>query len=344
MAVAEKRVTTLAEKLVEARLSEVLESKFDSRELRLSESGACPRRRVARALGLPFDEDTQEDAEYYERGNVNEAWVVQMFREAFPRKCRTQVEVHTPTGEVGHIDLWFPEQALVVEIKSVSLGAKELPRPEHVYQVQAYLHFYRDSKGRRKASKAEIVYIKWGAGLKCEAYPVLYDPEAGAKIEAELKTLHKYIERNELPAIPEGYKPEKYPCSWRNRQGIVRCPRWSACWESIEEVPALNAPELADDLARYYTIHNHLRELKASQKALESSLAILQQRLAAVFDAHQVSEVQAGGYSLKRTHTAGRVSYDLAAAMKANVITPEQLAGFEKVSAGYDTWTIKEAK
>lgn len=332
---------TITSHLVTSRMEAVLKSKFDPKEFRLSESGACPRKRVARVLGLPAGENTTEDAEYFERGNVNEQWIVQMYREEFPRRCRTQVEVRTPFGDVGHMDITFPAERRVIEVKSVSLGAKELPRPEHVRQLMAYLHWWVDSKGNRKADSGEIVYVKWGAGLKVEAYPVLYDPGMGREIEEELRLLHTYADREELPSIPEGHKPEKYPCAWRNKAGEVKCPYWETCWQDAATAPAVDAPEVADTLERYFGLADTLKSLKVSVGEVEGAIDLLRQRVGVVLDAHKADSAKAGRYTVKRTKVPGRTSYDIAAALKVGAVTGEQLAPFTKTSDGYERWSIK---
>jgi CRISPR/Cas system-associated exonuclease Cas4 (RecB family) len=334
----------IAAQLIRRRMSDVLEDRFDPRELRLSESGACHRKRVARALGLEGKELDETDAAYFERGNVIEAWVVALFREAFPRRCRTQAEVRTPTGEVGHIDLWFPQERRIIEVKSVSYGARELPRPEHIAQIQAYLHFFRDAQGERKARLAEIVYVRWGAQLEAEVYPVRYNPEHGRLIEAELETLHDHIRRGTLPDIPVGYKPEAYPCSWRNRAGVVKCSHWALCWANAATAPPLDAPEVADDVVRYAELEAKLRVVKAAADDLEAAIRAIRERLGTVLAAHAASELTAGGFLVRRTPVEGRTSYDIAAALKAGVVTEDLLAPFARQSAGYDRWTIKPDK
>ena len=335
------QLDTITTNLVASRLEAVLKSKFDPKEFRLSESGACPRKRVARVLGLPADANTTEDAEYFERGHVNEQWIVQMYREEFPRRCRTQVEVRTPFGDTGHMDITFPAERRVIEVKSVSLGAKELPRPEHVKQLQAYLHFWVDSKGNRKADSGELVYVRWGAGLKVEAYPVLYDPDMGKTIEDDLRLLHTYAEREELPAIPDGYRPERYPCAWRNKAGEVKCPYWETCWQDVATAPAVDAPEVASDLERYFDLQQTLRTLKNSAEEVDGAIDLIRQRLSVVLDAHKADSAKAGRYTVKRTAIPGRTTYDIPAALKANAVTPEMLASFTKVAEGYERWSIK---
>ncbi len=344
MALSDQTAGTISADLIRRRMAEVLEDRFDSREFRLSESGACPRKRVARALGIQGDEPDESDAAYFERGNIVEQWVVSLYRAEFPRRCRTQVEVRTPTGEVGHIDLTFPAERRIVEVKSVSVGARELPRPEHVRQVQAYLHFARDARGERKFDLGELVYVRWGAGLDPEVHPVRYNPELGQAIETELRLLHDYRDRGELPEVPACHKPERYPCSWRNRWGVVKCPYWPMCWADAEAVPPLEAPEVAEEVARYADLDAKLRAARQTADDLEAAVKVIRERLAAVLDAHEARRLAAGGYVVTRTPVEGRVSYDLAAAITAGVVTEAALAPFRKVSTGYDRWSVKPDK
>jgi len=340
-----QRQEPIAAQLIRHRMNDILEDDtFDPSELRLSQSGACRRKRVARALGIEGTSFDETDAGYFERGNVIEAWVVSLFREAYPRRCRTQVDVTTPTGETGHIDLWFPKERRIIEVKSVSFGARELPRPEHVMQVQAYLHFFRDAKGERKARLAEIVYVRWGAQLEAEVYPVRYDPEYGRLIEAELEALHGYLERRVLPDIPFGHKPEAYPCSWRNRAGVVKCEYWDLCWTNVETAPPLDAPAVADDVKRYADLDHQLRTHKAAAKDIESAIGTIRERIGAVMTAHGAKRLAAAGYVVSRTPVEGRTSYDIRAALKAGAVDEEILAPFTRKAAGYDRWTIKADK
>ncbi|HHV62347.1 MAG TPA: hypothetical protein GXX51_06885 [Firmicutes bacterium] len=339
-----EQAVAITQGLIERKMQEVLQSDFDPREFRLSESGACPRKRVARVLGYPAEEPDEEDAAYFERGNIVEAWVVSLYREAFPRRCRTQVEVRTPTGEVGHIDLWFPAEKRIVEVKSVSIGARELPRPEHVAQVQAYLHFFRNSRGERKAENAEIVYIKWGAGLQSEVFPIMYDPVQGEKIEQELRRLHEYRDRGELPPLPRDAKPEAYPCSWRNRAGQVKCPYWSMCWTDAKNLPPLDGEAMADKVTRYAEICEKLRAAKAVVDDLEGAKRLLEQYFSPVMDASGADALRASGYLLKRTKIAGHISYDVKAAIAAGVVSEQALEPFKKESAGSFRWSLRKEK
>ena len=340
----EADIRPISAALIQRRMAAVLEDRFDSREFRLSESGGCPRRRVAKALGIAGEEFDEATARYFERGHIVEAWVVDLFRAEYPRRCRTDVQVHTPTGETGHIDLTFPAERCLFEVKSVSAGAKELPRPEHVRQVQSYLHFALDAAGRRRFDRAELVYAKWGAGIETESIPVAYDPAAGRDIERELVELHAYRDRGTLPPIPAGHKPESYPCSWRNRAGRVQCSHWSLCWANIAVVPPLDAPEVAEDVARLAELEGKVCNYRQTVEDLEGARDLLRRRLGVVLSTHGAASLTAGGYLVLRTPVKGRESYDMASALTAGAVKAKTLAPFLRVGAGYDRWTVRRVK
>lgn len=335
----------LTAELIEKRLSEVLAPKFDTKEFRLSESGACRRKRVARAMGLESEAFTREDAEYFERGNMVEKWVIELFRQSYPRRVRTQEKVKTPYG-TGHIDLWFPAEALSVEVKSASVGAEPyLPKSEHLYQVQAYQHFYKDSKGRRKIERSELLYVILGGRLKTISYNVEYNREIGERIEAELIELASMRDKGELPPIPQGYQNDQYPCSWRTRMGEEgKCAFFKHCWggEQKEEIKGIQTvDELAKVFHEYAVARDAYSELNKAVEAKKQEVRYLEELMADYFASRKAEQLAAGPYVVKRTLVAGRVDYDIESAVLAGVVTKSALEPFKKIGKGYFKWTIK---
>lgn len=345
---------TLTSSVVASRLQEVLESKFDPREWRMSELGSCPRRHVLRVVGYEADAMSEETAAYFERGNIIESWLVQQFREQYPRRVRTQVEVLGP-GCTGHIDLYLATERLIVEVKTANEAAEQfgLPKPEHLYQVQAYLHFGRKHgilyNGRTTRlpddARAEIVYFLLGRQLRYVVYPVEYSPAVGHEIECNLQALQQMAQRGELPGVPAGYSADRYPCSWRG--GEVRCPFYRYCWDGqAETAPAGDAPgaeqlfrKYADTRARYGVLSDQI-------KAVKQQLDYLEEQLEDVFRARQVDKgaLIAGGVQISRTPVAGRVTYDIESAALAGAVDLDRLAPWKRIGSGYVRWTVKEAR
>lgn len=220
---------SIATEAVQAYYEKARRPKFNPAEFRLSESGDCRRKRVLKAMGVdPTHTAPEETFRTMETGHLWENWLVERIRErGLP--VATQVVVETPYGASGHIDAVVVTDAgkLIVECKAVSQWAKDLPDARHVQQVQAYLHFYGRQRG---ITQAEIVYIHRENGAGPFPYPVEYDPEAGAAIEAELRELRAHVERKDPPQIPDGMAADKFPCYYKTRQYEVHCPFWGHCW------------------------------------------------------------------------------------------------------------------
>lgn len=345
---------TLTGGVIAARLQEVLESRFDPREWRMSELGSCHRRHVMRVLGYDADPHSEETAAYFERGNILESWLVEQFRKQFPRRIRTQVEVLGP-GCTGHIDLYFPAEALIVEVKTANEAAEKfgLPKEEHLWQVQAYLHFGRRDGIRLNGrdmrlpdnARAEIVYFLLGRHLRHVVYPVTYHPGIGDEIEQRLLRLQEMARAGKVPPIPADYAADRYPCSWRG--GEVRCQFYRYCWGGAQEAaPVGEAPdaerlfrEYADTRARHGAISDQL-------KAVKEQLGYLEEQLEDIFRAHQVDKgaLVAGSVQISRTPVAGRVSYDLQAAELAGAIDLKTLEPWKTQSSGYVRWSVKEVR
>jgi hypothetical protein len=78
-----------------------------------------------------------------------------------------------------------------------------------------------------------LLYGIIGTGLSEVAFDVEYDPSTGAAIEAELEYLSALAEKGEPPAVPRGYVPTQYPCSWYDKELGVRhwCAYREHCWK-----------------------------------------------------------------------------------------------------------------
>ncbi|MBE3576914.1 MAG: hypothetical protein IMX00_04415 [Limnochordales bacterium] len=345
---------SVTEELIQNRLRAVLQPKFDRAEFRLSEVGKCPRMRVMRVLGYEEQPPTEEDARYFERGHIAEAWVVQQYRRTYPRHTRAQMKVHTPYG-TGHIDLWFPGKALIVEVKSVGRWSFDnaIPRDEHIAQVQAYLHFFRDHKGQRRADHAELVYVDMDT-LRMRVFPVQYDPTQGEAIEKELEQLTRMANLGQLP--PVTYFPDQEPCVTHTPQGVKRCPFWQHCHSETDPFDPLYSGKPDEEalqlIAQYREVKSKLDELEKSHKQatepLRAKVTELQEALDAVYDRLGVDETIApDGTTVKRTKVPGRLTWDLDSAEKAGVFTSEMkqaLLPFAKQTGGYTRWTLKGGK
>lgn len=347
----------LTSAVISERLAAVLDSKFDPREWRLSESGGCQRKRVLRVLGYEADEFSEETAGYFERGNILERWLVEQFERQLPGQVATQVEVIGP-GCLGHMDIFMPTQPLIVEVKTANESAEQfgLPKAEHLMQVQSYLHFGRKNGVRVPGqpepivlpddTRAEIVYFLLGRHLRHVAFPVEYNPAVGEEIERNLLTLQEMAGREEVPDVPAEYDAGRFPCSWRH--GEVTCPFYRHCWSEVatEPAPAVDDADAARLFAEYREAKARYTTANDEADTLKQQVRFLEDHLADIFAGRQVDKgaLQAGGVQISRSPVAGRVTYNMEGAALAGAVDLARLEQFRQIGAGYTRWTVKATK
>lgn len=351
----------ISEELVNTKMDDVLESDFDPTKFRLSNTGKCQRYRMLKVLGYDLANPTEEQAQYFERGNMLENWFVDQIINQFPRKTRKQVEVPTPYGDTGHMDIWFPnppdDDATIIEVKSVSEKAKhyQLPKEDHIKQVQSYMHFYRDSRGNRRANRAEINYIFFGRKLETQAFEIKYDKLMGESIESELKQLHQWKDEEYVPNIPEGMEPDEFPCFWVTGDGHEgHCPAYEHCWaDHIKEVEGDETPDYTGDDTieklfnkyqkikdKYSEANKNVRQLKKEKKKIEKALNFH-------FGLRKTDKMIANGIRIKKTDVSGKIYWKPEKALKQNLIDEETLEKIRQVSNqsdGYTRFYVKQLK
>ena len=349
-------MTTIAEKALKNRFDEVKRSDFDPSNFRLSNTGKCERMRMLKVLGYSSDDIDQSTAETFERGNLLEDWIVEQFIKRFPRKTRKQIEVPTPYGDVGHMDIWFPnpedKEPTIIEVKSVHEKARYyLPKEDHINQVQAYMHFFTDSRGQRKAERAELTYIFFGRKLETITYEIKYNELTGRKIEKELKKLHKWRDEGYIPGIPEDKSPDLFPCFWLTSDGNSgNCPFYEHCWSGemtgeYEDIPVFdNDPVLRDLLDKYKTIKddysaynkevNNLKKIKSElEKVIDKNLKL-----------RKTDKALVGNLSIKKTEVPGRIYWKPERALQQGLIdddTLEKIKEASDLSSGYTRFYLK---
>ena len=320
-----------------------LQERFDPHELRLSAAGTCPRLRAARLAGLvPPEQPDEVDAGYFLRGRLAELVVRAAFARCYRRRYRRERAVAHPWGS-GHADLWLPAERLLVEIKSASTDEQGtvpegLPWPEHVAQAQAYLHFLRDGRGRRRTADAVLVYVFAGRELTWRIYPVRYRPAEGERIASELAAIARRAADGTalgMP-VPAGYRRLAPPCvGYRSGGRIERCPLWEHCWgrPDAEDDGTVEAPaELAGLLLEYGLLHRQRQEAEREAKRAGELLQQKQEALALAFAGLGNPErIRSGPFTVARSERKGSVRLNmdaLKAAVRCGLVPEEALESF----------------
>lgn len=191
--------------------------------------------------GLKQDEDYSDDPGFAARGNILEdnwtvplisAWAQSMGAELIMagqanqttlimKKLRLSV---TPDGVIKN----FPKKyklgkTVLVEFKSIDprFNAANLPKPEHISQVQQGMGILRKSKEFADVTHALIFYVNASIVTVTDPFVVEFDPETFASYSARAKkALTTPFEKLPLEGkLKFGGKPCRY-CPFKSRCGV----------------------------------------------------------------------------------------------------------------------------
>lgn len=230
-------VSSITEAAIAARRQARSRPKFDPTEIRLSESGGCPRQQLLRVTGAEETHPQPAEARLLmETGDVWERMVVESLIDYLgPDRVKMQVEILTPHDSHGHIDAVITlddGNRRLVECKATKAGSRKfLPNERNVRQLQAYLHYYGRHHG---ITRGELIYVLRETG---ETVPFIltYDPRLGADIDREQKHLAALKVTGEVPDVASDMKADKFPCYYKTRDYEVHCPYHGHCWSAKGE-------------------------------------------------------------------------------------------------------------
>jgi len=136
--------------------------KFDTKNLRLSETGQCQRRRVYRALGYE-PRETPELQGIFQSGHVWEQWAASLLAVRFPDALyedpaagKEQICLEVPEfGAQGHCDFLSPSEGLLVECKNIRIGALHFGLPKEDQPPCGFSAKERTAKSRSTVGSSE---------------------------------------------------------------------------------------------------------------------------------------------------------------------------------------------
>lgn len=189
----------------------------------ISDAGKCPRQIYFSFTGAPKAPLDPRIARIFDRGVKIHNDIFQILYSLPDIKLVT--EVHIPEQDLitGRADAiaTIDGENYVVDIKSInSFIFKGLthPKPENVYQIQLYLHFFNIKKG--------ILFYMDKDRQEIREFLVNYDPILVHSLLANFRKLKKQIDENEMPPrLPD------YPKSW-----MCRYCRFSEVCEGLDEI------------------------------------------------------------------------------------------------------------
>ncbi len=206
----------------------------------VSDAGKCERKVVLSLMNIPETNPPDVDAQLrFAVGHAFEdaiARILEAYQGAtYLREERVEIPA-IGTKITGRRDFSAVRVELldsILELKSTNARAmgfllkRGTPNDEHVRQLNLYLHAACKAKGY-------LVYLVAGS-TKGEpilhAWTVNYDGLMAALDVTRLEVAAEFARQGKTPAIPHGYKPSAYPCSY--------CSMKDFCWG--EPTPALAA-------------------------------------------------------------------------------------------------------
>jgi hypothetical protein len=325
------------------------DSPFALKEFRLSSSDpeTCFRRQVYPFhLGHAGTPPPIQVQRIMASGHVFEAWLVQLFAQRYPT-VETQRVVPVPHLRAsGHLDVFFPETAHLIEIKYVDVDElHELPKRAHLYQVQAYRHFDRQIK---------TSHLLYGVRGSCELVPfeIRPNPEIGQEIERNLRMMNDHVDNGTLPDRVTT-NPLDFPCTYHKTDFsgtyTVHCPFYHECWQQEPaQAPTSSDPpttritqDQLHDLTRLIQIERGMTDINRRIKAVKAERDRLRDRIAAILPPKTPLHYQ--GHIIQRTVSEPTIRYDIEKAILAGVVTKEALAPFQSYGEPRERWTVKPA-
>ena len=197
-------------------------NKQDSKErtaFYISDAGKCPRAIWFAMKKYPKKATDARTHRIFEHGDHTHMRLMSVL---FSLGLVTSVEVGIPDQAVihGRADaiISVAGEPYVVELKSVNSNRfkKGEPDPDHIKQLQLYLHFFKIKKG--------ILLYENKDNQDLKEFLVEYDAGLAEKLLSVFSSLKELIDKNILPMVPEDI--EEWRCGY--------CPYAEACTGACE--------------------------------------------------------------------------------------------------------------
>lgn len=240
-------------------------AKTEEPRLRLSQIGLCPRANVLSVL-TGIVPDFEDMAGILFSGKIHETIIDQAFS-GYILVQQKEVEVE---GVKGHIDFYLPELNVIIECKTTNLyGLQKAPFDHHLMQVLAYMVGIELEVG--SMPKAFIVYFAREDPKNFRVNEVYCGETAKEYVIQTIRQLKEAVEKEEVPPIPMGYRPEKFPCRWFSQVTgrLFECPFHERCWsEPIQQLP--EADEIAELASKLAEIDEQVKKLSMEAETIRN--------------------------------------------------------------------------
>lgn len=295
---------------------------------RWSLTARCVRMAFYGFTGVEPAEPDEETKLRWERGQMDEDWMIRQLRARHGRKnVRVQKAVPWPSeglplGEL-HQDAYIVSERLPVEIKSHLSGDVS---DSDIIQLAGEIAFDPDADGRG-------VLIAIDRDLRRREIPVILNDRLRAEVEGRAAALTEAVLTETVP----GRVCEK-PSDGRS----LLCPFISHCfadWEPEEDVISLDGPEFAELAETALQAKRRRDETKAAYELAEAEW----KESTAALAEHDwpAGKSVSAGIQISRSPRKGRTTFRYSEAVKTGAWTDaddERLGAFVHVGDGYDVW------
>jgi len=169
----------------------------------MSEVGQCPRKIYFKFKKAPRKEPEPRILRLYDHGDYTHMRIMSVL---FSLGIVRAVEIRTPPQELiaGRADaiIGLEGKPYILDIKTSSqykFSKLDTPEVDDVKQIQLYLHYFKIPQG--------ILLYEDKNTQELKEFLVEYDPVLVQKILKDLEVLREQIEKDVIPAIPEGLEP-----------------------------------------------------------------------------------------------------------------------------------------
>lgn len=178
----------------------------------ITDAGKCPRQIFFKFKKAPRAEMEPRIMRIFDVGDYTHMRLMSVL---FSLGIVRAAEVKIPPQEIisGRADAIIGLEGgkpYVVDFKSISsYGFKSLekPKPEHVKQIQLYLHYFKVPQG--------ILLYENKNSQELKEFQITYDPALVEKLLEDFKTLKEQIGKDTIPLIPPELKDwPKWPCQY----------------------------------------------------------------------------------------------------------------------------------
>lgn len=177
----------------------------DRHHFYITDAGKCPRAIYFKFKGAPRKEPEARILRIYDHGDYSQMRIMSIL---FSLGIVRAAEVRIPPQEIiaGRADaiIGLEGKPYILEIKTSSqykFSKLEEPEPDHLKQIQLYLHYFKIPQG--------ILLYEDKNTQELKEFLVNYDPELVQNVLKELEILKTQIEKDIIPPIPKNIE------SWR---------------------------------------------------------------------------------------------------------------------------------